>query len=93
VLGIAPTYVKLNSHGDFVRDWSWAAAYEQLGKTYYPKLLTAVPHTPAKGPRLLVAAGVDAATIRQSLIENRPGNGGGEPAFVLAHCPARRQRG
>ena len=33
VLGLAPTYVKLNSHGDFVRDWSWAAAYEQLGKT------------------------------------------------------------
>jgi predicted N-acyltransferase len=69
VLGIAPTYVKLNSHGDFVRDWSWAAAYEQLGKTYYPKLLTAVPHTPAKGPRLLVAAGENATAIQQSLIE------------------------
>ena len=69
VLGIAPTYVKLNSHGDFVRDWSWAAAYEQLGKTYYPKLLTAVPHTPAQGPRLLVTAGEDAPAIQQSLIE------------------------
>lgn len=69
VLGIAPTYVKLNSHGDFVRDWSWAAAYEQLGKTYYPKLLTAVPHTPAKGPRLLVAAGDSTTAIQQSLIE------------------------
>lgn len=69
VLGIAPSYVKLNSHGDFVRDWSWAAAYEQLGKTYYPKLLTALPHTPAKGPRLLVTAGDDATAIQQSLIE------------------------
>lgn len=69
VLGIAPSYVKLNSHGDFVRDWSWAAAYEQLGKTYYPKLLTAVPHTPAKGSRLLVAPGVNATAIQQSLIE------------------------
>ena len=68
VLGIAPTYVKLNSHGDFVRDWSWGAAYEQLGKTYYPKLLTAVPHTPAKGPRLL-AAGDSTTAIQQSLIE------------------------
>jgi len=68
VLGIAPTYVKLNSHGDFVRDWSWAAAYQQLGKNYYPKLLTAVPHTPAKGPRLL-AAGDSTTAIQQSLIE------------------------
>jgi len=69
VLGIAPTYVKLNSHGDFVRDWSWGAAYEQLGKTYYPKLLTAVPHTPAKGPRLLAATGDGMTAIQQSLIE------------------------
>jgi predicted N-acyltransferase len=68
VLGIAPSYVKTNSHGDFVRDWSWAAAYQQLGKTYYPKLLTAVPHTPARGPRLLAGAGEAAESIRQSLI-------------------------
>ena len=69
VLGIAPTYVKLNSHGDFIRDWSWATAYEQLGKDYYPKLLTAVPHTPAKGPRLLVAAGDGMTAVQQSLSE------------------------
>lgn len=55
VIGIAPTYVKSNSHGDFVRDWSWASAYKQLGKAYYPKLLTALPHTPASGPRFLAA--------------------------------------
>ena len=64
VVGIAPTYVKSNSHGDFVRDWSWAAAYKQLGKVYYPKLLTALPHTPASGPRLLAAD----ARIQQQLI-------------------------
>ena len=53
VLGIAPSYVKTNSHGDFVRDWAWADVYKRLGKVYYPKLLTALPHTPASGPRLL----------------------------------------
>ena len=68
VHGIAPSYVKTNSHGDFVRDWSWAAAYQQLGKTYYPKLLTAVPHTPAQGTRLLAGEGEAAESIRQSLI-------------------------
>ena len=65
VLGIAPSYVKHNSHGDFVRDWSWAAAYEQLGKTYYPKLLSALPHTPAQGPRLLA----DDIDTQRQLIE------------------------
>ncbi len=69
VLGIAPSYIKTNSHGDFVRDWSWAAAYQQLGKTYYPKLLTALPHTPAGGPRLLAAAGADSARIQRHLVE------------------------
>jgi predicted N-acyltransferase len=68
VLGIAPSYVKTNSHGDFVRDWSWASAYQQLGKTYYPKLLTALPHTPAKSPRLLVESSATAETIQRTLI-------------------------
>lgn len=65
VLGLAPSYLKSNSHGDFVRDWSWASAYKQLGKTYYPKLLTALPHTPASGPRLLAPD----AGVQQRLIE------------------------
>ena len=52
LLGFMPTYVKTNSHGDFTRDWSWASAYDRLGKQYYPKLLSAIPHTPAVGPRL-----------------------------------------
>lgn len=69
VVGILPTYIKSNSHGDFIRDWSWAGAYEQLGKTYYPKLLSGLPHTPATGPRLLVGATDSADAIRHKLIE------------------------
>ncbi len=37
-------------------DFSWANAYAQHGLNYYPKLLTAVPFTPVRGPRLLVGA-------------------------------------
>lgn len=48
-----PAYLKANSHGEFVFDWSWAHAYEQAGGRYYPKLVCAVPYTPATGPRLL----------------------------------------
>jgi len=72
VLGVLPLYLRFNSHGDFIHDWSWASVYQQLGKVYYPKLLSGLPHTPAAGPRLLVAAGVaaeDAVAVRRALID------------------------
>jgi predicted N-acyltransferase len=50
-----PLYEKSHSWGEFVFDWSWAQAYEQAGLDYYPKLVSAVPFTPAPSPRLLVA--------------------------------------
>jgi uncharacterized protein len=50
-----PLYVKGNSEGEFVFDYAWADAARQLGEPYYPKLVAAVPFTPATGPRLLCA--------------------------------------
>ena len=44
-------------------DWSWADAYERAGRRYYPKLVAAVPFTPATGARLLLRAGADAAPL------------------------------
>jgi uncharacterized protein len=59
-IGAMPLYRKTHSRGEFVFDFSWANAYAQHGLPYYPKLLCAVPFTPARGPRLLHAPGVDA---------------------------------
>ncbi|MGZ5032736.1 MAG: GNAT family N-acetyltransferase [Usitatibacter sp.] len=57
--GAVPLYVKSHSYGEYVFDWAWAEAYERHGLDYYPKLLAAVPFTPATGARLLAAdAGV-----------------------------------
>lgn len=56
VRGVAPNYLKENSHGEFVFDWSWADAYERSGKSYYPKFLCAVPYSPITGTRLLVGS-------------------------------------
>ena len=50
-----PLYVRDNSYGEFVFDWSWADAYERAGGHYYPKLVTAIPFSPVTGRRLLVA--------------------------------------
>lgn len=49
----APLYLKAHSYGEYVFDWAWADAYRRHGLAYYPKLLGAVPFTPAPGTRLL----------------------------------------
>lgn len=63
----APAFIKSHSYGEFVFDFSWAEAYTQLGRNYYPKLSVCVPFTPATGARLLVRPGLDAALIRRKL--------------------------
>jgi len=50
-----PLYAKTHSMGEYVFDWSWADAYRRNGLNYYPKLLTAIPFTPATGPRVRLA--------------------------------------
>jgi len=66
-------YIKTNSYGEFVFDWAWADAYERHGHSYYPKLVAAIPFTPATGPRLLVAEGEDqdlmAQLLKQAILE------------------------
>jgi predicted N-acyltransferase len=53
LVGACPLYVKGHSMGEFVFDQGWAEAAEQAGIAYYPKLLVAVPFTPASGARFL----------------------------------------
>ncbi|GAA0686866.1 GNAT family N-acetyltransferase [Marinobacterium maritimum] len=48
---VMPLYLKSHSWGEYVFDWAWADAYERNGLAYYPKLLNAIPFTPASGPR------------------------------------------
>jgi predicted N-acyltransferase len=60
LVAIAPAYVKGNSEGEFVFDHGWASFAEgRLRVPYYPKLVVAVPFTPATGPRLLIREGED----------------------------------
>jgi predicted N-acyltransferase len=54
LVAAAPAYAKTNSEGEFVFDWSWADLASRLGLAYYPKLVIAVPFTPANGDRVLV---------------------------------------
>jgi len=53
LIAAVPTYVKTHSQGEFVFDHGWAEAAENAGISYYPKMLVAVPFTPATGRRIL----------------------------------------
>ncbi len=53
-----PLYLKHNSYGEFVFDHAWADAYRRHGMSYYPKLVSAIPYTPATGERVMTAAGL-----------------------------------
>jgi len=57
LIGAMPLYEKTNSYGEFVFDQAWATAYERAGLSYFPKLVSAVPYTPAAGQRLLCRPG------------------------------------
>ncbi len=63
-----PLFRKTHSRGEFVFDFSWASAYAQHGLPYYPKLLSAVPFTPVRGPRLLIGSSPEPAVLTKALI-------------------------
>ncbi|MEW8082279.1 MAG: GNAT family N-acetyltransferase [Candidatus Thiodiazotropha endolucinida] len=68
LVGLSPLYIKTNSYGEFVFDHAWADAYQRSGKRYYPKMVSAIPYTPAYGERLLVAPDSDAGQLRRVMI-------------------------
>jgi hypothetical protein len=69
LVGAAPMYIKVHSYGEFGSDWAWADAYQQAGMAYYPKLVSAIPFTPATGARLLCAPGADSSLIKAAIVE------------------------
>jgi uncharacterized protein len=70
VLGALPLYLKTDSYGEYIFDWGWARAYRQHGLSYYPKLVAAVPFTPATGSKLLVwPDGGDRAAVTRALLD------------------------
>jgi predicted N-acyltransferase len=88
LLAAAPAYAKGNSEGEFVFDHSWARfAQTELGLPYYPKLVVAIPFTPATGPRLLFAPGApeaeiyDAFAVALARIAERAGLSGAHVLF------------
>jgi predicted N-acyltransferase len=68
LIGVLPLYIKIDSYGEFVFDWTWADAYQQSGRQYYPKIVSAIPFTPVSGSRLLVNKKHDKESVKKTLI-------------------------
>ena len=69
LIGAIVCYLKSDSYGEYVFDWAWADAYHRHGLNYYPKCITAIPFTPASGPRILIKHGVDQKEVTRLLLE------------------------
>lgn len=57
LIAAMPCYIKAHSYGEYLFDWAFAEAYQRHQLDYYPKLVCAIPFTPATGPRLGLAPG------------------------------------
>ncbi|HTM60245.1 MAG TPA: peptidogalycan biosysnthesis protein, partial [Burkholderiales bacterium] len=67
--GALPLFAKSHSYGEYVFDWAWADAHERHGIDYYPKLVSAIPFTPVRGPRILAASAPAKKTLVQVALE------------------------
>tara|TARA_B100001059_G_C17824399_1_gene580438 strand:+ start:1258 stop:2454 length:1197 start_codon:yes stop_codon:yes gene_type:complete len=67
-VGLVPLFLKTNSYGEYVFDWSWARAYQQAGFNYYPKLISAIPFTPSTGERVFLSKAVARASLLKLIV-------------------------
>ncbi len=67
LIGVVPLYLKNHSQGEYVFDYAWADAWHRAGHSYYPKLQSSIPFTPATAPKLLCA---DNSEANQQLLLN-----------------------
>ncbi|MBF0194679.1 MAG: N-acetyltransferase [Magnetococcales bacterium] len=68
MLGANILYSKTNSYGEYIFDWQWAQAYQAHGQDYYPKIVSAIPFTPATGHKLLLHPNADRGMVVSRLI-------------------------
>lgn len=73
LVAATPFYLRGDSYGEYIFDWGWAEAAQRAGMRYYPKCTSAIPFTPATGPRLLCLPGQDARPLKAALIQAAEG--------------------
>jgi len=69
LVGLMPLYLKSHSYGEYVFDFQWANAYHQSGLAYYPKLVSAIPFTPATGQRIYLDESINNQRTYQEITD------------------------
>ncbi|KGJ11209.1 GNAT family N-acetyltransferase [Paracoccus sanguinis] len=92
IVGVAPLYLKTHSQGEYIFDHHWADAWQRAGGRYYPKLQSAVPFTPATGPRLIADSPAVQAALLAAMAEVA-GQAGFSSAHVTFCTEAERRLG
>ena len=67
LVGAVPLYLKDDSMGEFIWDFAWAHGAHSAGIPYFPKLVAAVPFTPAASHRLMVHPKADRPCVASAL--------------------------
>jgi len=83
LIGASYLYIKNNSYGEYIFDWGWANAYMQHGLNYYPKLVSAVPFTPATGNKILIHPDADHKKVSTVLLKTAVD-------LITWSCPQRK---
>ncbi len=65
LIAAAPAFEKHHSMGEYVYDFGWAQAAQQVGVAYYPKLLVGLPLSPLTARRFIT----DDLTHRDTLLK------------------------
>jgi len=68
LLAALPMYGKSHSYGEYIFDFEWAGFAGQNGHVYFPKLVVAIPFTPAIGQRIFIQRFQDSPIIVSALI-------------------------
>ena len=67
LVGALPTWIKSHSYGEYIFDWAWADGAARAGIVYYPKMVVAIPFTPATDARILLSADAPPETSERLL--------------------------
>ena len=68
LIGALCLYEKNNSFGEYIFDGAWANAYANNGMNYFPKLVSAIPFTPATGRKLLFRNSKNSFEVQKKLL-------------------------
>lgn len=69
LIAAVPAYQKEHSYGEYLFDWAIVEAYQRYGLDFFPKLVLAIPFTPAEGPRFGFLPAEDEARLMGLLLE------------------------